>query len=136
MLFGGDKCSLLPQLLPILMIMHLQEEPLGPLNEYAQCRVDNIAENQARLAASVLGATINVLEATQPAANEGKKRRADQENIPKLLCSCGCGANTCCAQSQHNWLPPTSRQHSRLCPAGSFSLWSYTSQAEGVSACR
>ena len=62
MLFGGDKCSLLPQLLPILMIMHLQEEPLGPLNEYAQRRVDNIAENQARLAASVLGATMNVLE--------------------------------------------------------------------------
>eukprot|EP00891_Asterochloris_glomerata_P005457 jgi/Astpho2/5457/Aster-07996 len=28
-------------------------------------------------------------EATQPAANEGKKRRADQENIPKAVPASG-----------------------------------------------
>ena len=88
--------------------LHLQEKPLAPLNVYAQQHVDNIAANQARLAASGLGATRNVLEeATQPAPNKGKRRRADQEHIPQVLCSCGCGANTCCAQSQHKWLPPT-----------------------------
>ena len=101
--------QLLPELLQVLIVMHLQEEPREPLNAYAQQREDQIADNQARLAASGLGAACQALEkATQPAANKGKRRRADQENIPQVLCSCGCGANTCCAQSQHKWLPPTS----------------------------
>ena len=46
-------CSLLPQLLAALMVLHLREEPPAPLNEYAQGRADKVAENQARLAASV-----------------------------------------------------------------------------------
>eukprot|EP00891_Asterochloris_glomerata_P000237 jgi/Astpho2/237/Aster-02137 len=63
--------------------MHLQEGPLEPLNEYAQHCVDNIAANQARLASGV-GATCNALEeVTQPVPNKGKRRRADQENIPQ-----------------------------------------------------
>ena len=111
MLLGGLKRSLLPQLLPILMVMHLREEPLGPLNVYEQKRVHQIMENQAGLAACGLGAARNALEvATQPTAKKGKRRRADQENISEVLSSCGCGANACCAHSQHKWQPPTSLQ--------------------------
>ena len=80
MLFEGDGCSLLSQLLQVVMVMHLQEEPLEPLNEYAQCHADNMTVKQSRLAAFRLGATCNALEeATQPAA---------QENISKVLYSC------------------------------------------------
>ena len=108
MLLGGDKCSLQLQLPPVLMVMHLQEEPPEPLNEYAQGRVDRITFNQARMAASGLGAMGDELASDQPAAKKGRKRRKGQENIPKVLCSCGCGANACCAQSQHKWPPPIS----------------------------
>ena len=95
------------------MVMRLQEEPLEPLPEYEQNRQARIKQRQATLAASGLGATVNELdEATQPTAKKSKKRRTDQENIPKVLCPCGCGANTCCAQSHHKWLPPSSL---RLC---------------------
>ena len=72
------------------MVMHLQEEPPEPLNEYAQGRADRVAENQARLAASEIHAMRNELASDQPAAKRGRKRRADQENIPKVLCSRGC----------------------------------------------
>ena len=86
MLFEGDECSLLPKWLQVLIVMHLQEEPRQPLNAYAQQREDQIAENQARMAASGLGAACKALgEATQPAAKKGRKRRADQENVPKVL---------------------------------------------------
>ena len=110
MLVGGDKCSILPQVLPVLNVMHLQEEPLGPLTEYAQRCIGKQTQNQAKVAELEILATCNALEQVTPAAKKGKKRRADQENIPKVLCSCECGANTCCAQSQHKWLPPTSLQ--------------------------
>ena len=99
MLFRGDNCSLLPQLLQAWLVMHVQEEPL---TEYAQSCLNKQAENQARLKASGLRAMCDALEeATKPAAKKGKKRRADQENIPKVLCACGRDANTCCAQSRH-----------------------------------
>ena len=41
----------------------------------------------------------NDLASDQPAAKKGRKCRNGQENILKVLCPCGCGANTCCAQS-------------------------------------
>ena len=70
------------------MVMHIQEEPLGPRNEYAQGVADRVAENQAKLAGD------------HPAANKGKKCRNDQENIPKVLCPCGRGPDACCAYSK------------------------------------